>query len=79
MEGWMTDIVERLRQHGSDVSNWAADEIERLSARRAVVCGTCQGGGKVRNFHGDLPSSFPYDCPDCGKDGCGAGVRWSDG
>ena len=28
----MTDIVERLRQHGSDVSNWAADEIERLSA-----------------------------------------------
>ena len=131
----MTDIVERLRQHGSDVSNWAADEIERLSAwldaatldsvctycghttssksqaeratamvdhmlecpehpvlkaaailadyerlraRRAVVCGTCQGGGKVRNFHGDLPSSFPYDCPDCGQDGCEPGVQWSE-
>ena len=71
----MMDIVERLREpcspfgaaeHGSyDVE--AADEIERLRARRPVVCGTCWELDDVAD-----------DCPDCGQDGAGPGVRWEE-
>ena len=42
------------------------DEIERLRARRPVVCGSCKGDG-VAHWK---------DCPDCGKGGCGPGVRY---
>ena len=73
----MTDIVERLRQHGSDVSNWAADEIERLRARRPVVCGTCRGEGRTATVAADGNLGVE-PCPDCGKDGAGPGVRWSE-
>lgn len=52
----------------------AADEIERLRARRPVVCSNCYGAGVYSDDH-------PNDCiacPDCGKDGCGPGVGWSE-
>ena len=42
--------------------------------RRAVICETCDGEGWLHEdpiVDGAVPA-----CPDCGKDGCGPGVRW---
>ena len=42
--------------------------------RRPVVCETCDGEGWLHEdpiVDGAVPA-----CPDCGKDGCGPGVRW---
>ena len=58
----------------------AADEIERLRARRPMVCESCKGRGwpkYVKWEDGTEVHGGPYDdCPDCGKDGAGPGVRW---
>ncbi len=48
----------------------AFEEVERLRARKAMVCETCVGGTQARKGWRDA-------CPDCGKDGCGPGVRWA--
>jgi len=65
----------------------AADEIERLRARRPVVCTKCGGTG-VEHIDDCKCCGRMYDdgteydppltdpCPDCGNDGCGPGVRW---
>jgi len=55
----------------------AADEIERLRARRPVVCGTCRGEGRTATVAADGNLGVE-PCPDCGKDGAGPGVRWSE-
>ena len=50
----------------------ALGEGERV--RRPVVCETCDGEGWLHEdpiVDGAVPA-----CPDCGKDGCGPGVRW---
>lgn len=55
---------------------WADVERERnellarvaeLETRKPVVCRTCQVNAIAGRWH----------CQDCGKDGCGPGVRWA--
>jgi len=67
-----------LEQLCTTEPEWAANrirtglaEIERLRSRRPVVCETCEGDRFTRLY----PDG---ECPDCGKDGCGKGVRWED-
>jgi len=48
--------------------------VEGERHRRPVVCETCDGEGWLHEdpiVDGAVPA-----CPDCGKDGCGPGVRW---
>lgn len=44
----------------------ALAEVERLRARRPILC--------RHAWHPGTRNNVP--CPDCGKDGCGTGIRW---
>jgi hypothetical protein len=58
-------------------------ERDALKARKPVVCGTCDGRGWLHRFN-DGTAGAPCiprcdrdrECPDCGLDGAGKGVRW---
>lgn len=70
------DAAARLADYLADECLRLDDERVAEVVRRPVVCGTCEGEGRLYSDDERGMPTMESPCPDCGKDGAGPGVAW---